>query len=123
MKILYFSKTGNIRKFCTKLDLEAIEGTKSTVMDDDYILITYTTGFGEVPKEVEGFLSSENNIKKLKYVCSSGNKNWGANYAKAADLLADRYNVPVLFKFELSGNKHDVNKFKELYEGLSKNGK
>ncbi len=121
MNIVYFSKTNNVKRFCAKLPYQTLVGDEKLVCSEPYILITYTTGFGEIPNTVAKFLENADNQNNLKAVLSSGNKNWGANYAKAADLIAKKYSVPVLMKFELSGNVHDVEKFKIKYEELVNN--
>lgn len=112
IKIVYFSRTNNIQKFIDKTKISAIKGKKDIVINSSFILLTYTDKFGEVPEEVNEFL--KNNHKKLKGVIGSGNKNWGINYCKAVDLISEKYNVPKLQTFELSGNIHDVKKFKEI---------
>ena len=58
MKIVYASRTGNVESLINKLNLTAvkIEGQGETV-SEDFILMTYTDGFGDVPSEVEDFLN------------------------------------------------------------------
>ncbi len=121
MKIVYFSKTNNIKRFCEKIEMPVIRGDEKLVCEEPYVLIIYTTGFGEVPKEVLTFLKNKHNQKNLVAVSGSGNKNWGTNYAKAVDIVSEKYNVEALMKFELSGNVHDVSKFREKFEGLIRN--
>jgi protein involved in ribonucleotide reduction len=76
---------------------------------EPYVLVTYTTKFGEVPLSTMNFLV--NNYDKLKGVASSGNRLWGNNFAIAADLIAKQYNVKLLYKFELSGTELDLDRF------------
>lgn len=124
MKIIYFSLTGNCRRFLffCKLDEEdVISMTDVDIVDYDYILVTPTVGFGEVPKEVTNFLNK--NGKYLRGVVSSGNRNWGANFAIAGDIISKEYNVPLLMKIELLGNKSDIEKFKKIYEEIKINDK
>ncbi len=121
MEVIYFSKTNNVKKFCQKLELPVRLGTSDYITDEPFILLIYTTGFGEVPKEVEQFLGYQKNQQNLRAVCSSGNKNWGINYGVAADIIAEQYQVPLLMKFELSGNIHDVKKFTIKYQELVNN--
>ena len=78
MKIVVFSLTGNCKRFVDMckipeedvIDLFDIDYE----VDFDYILITPTIGFGQVPEGVTEFL--ETNHKHLKGVVGSGNKNW-----------------------------------------------
>ena len=90
-------------------------------VDFDYILITPTIGFGKVPEDVERFLGK--NHKCLKGVVGSGNKNWGNRFAKAAEIISEQYNVPLLMKIELHGNTKDLIKFRKIYLESVDNGK
>ncbi len=118
MRVYYFSRTGNIRRFVKKLDVTTVEATSKTVVEEPYVLIMYTTGIGEVPGAIEAFFNTAENCENLKGLICSGNKNWGVNYCKAADILSRRLNVPVLQKFELSGNVHDVNQCNTILEEI-----
>ena len=37
--------------------------------------------------------------------------NWGKLYALAADKISEKYNIPILLKFELSGLNSDIEQF------------
>lgn len=111
MLIAYHSKTGNVKKFVEKLGLKSIEITESLILKEPFILITYTIGFGEIPKIVEKFLNG--NKEYIKAVACSGNRNWGKKYCKAGDLISNQYSVPMILKFELTGNQEDIEKFKQ----------
>lgn len=111
MLIMYDSKTGNVERFIQKLDMEAIKIEPDMLIDEPFVLITYTTGFGQVPPKVMEFL--ENNAAFMVGVAASGNRNWGNNFGKSADTISSMYHVPVIYKFELSGTQNDVSKFKE----------
>ncbi|WEK55993.1 MAG: class Ib ribonucleoside-diphosphate reductase assembly flavoprotein NrdI [Candidatus Cohnella colombiensis] len=106
MLIAYDSRTGNVRRFVKKLDLPSIQITPEMTLDQPFILVTYTTGFGQVPDKVMSFLKA--NHSRLKGVVASGNRNWGDGFAKSADRISELYSVPVLGKFELSGTQRDV---------------
>lgn len=109
MLIMYDSRTGNVRRFVKKLDLPAVQLEETMTVDEPYVLITYTTGFGQVPDKVSSFL--QRNYRFLSGVCASGNRNWGQNFAGSAERIAQMYGVPVLGKFELSGTPRDVEGF------------
>jgi protein involved in ribonucleotide reduction len=47
-------------------------------------------------------------------VSSSGNRNWGRNFAVAADKVSEMYDIPLAFKFELSGTMEDINQFVDI---------
>jgi protein involved in ribonucleotide reduction len=109
MLIAFDSKTGNVRKFVGKLNLRSVEIDETITMDEPFVLVTYTTGFGQVPGKVLSFL--QRNHTYLQGVSASGNRNWGDGFAKSADTIAKLYGVPILGKFELSGTKRDVEHF------------
>lgn len=109
MLIAYDSKTGNVRRFINKLQMPAIQIEEAMKVDEPFVLVTYTTGFGQVPEKVSSFL--ESNASRMIGVAASGNRNWGDGFAKSADTISQLYDVPVLTKFELSGTKNDVERF------------
>ncbi|TXK85643.1 class Ib ribonucleoside-diphosphate reductase assembly flavoprotein NrdI [Paenibacillus sp. N3.4] len=109
MLIAYDSKTGNVRRFIAKLKMPAVQIEDAMKMDEPFVLVTYTTGFGQIPAKVASFL--ETNSSQLIGVAASGNRNWGDGFAKSADTISELYDVPVLTKFELSGTKNDVERF------------
>lgn len=111
MKIYYYSIAGNIRRFLANCQLDAELLTASTIAAEPFVLVTNTLGFGEVPAPVTAFL--RNNHRHLVAVAGSGNRNWGANFARAADLISEQYNVPIILKFELSGTAEDAKYFTE----------
>lgn len=110
MTIVYFSMVGNVRRFLAKTGLD-VKPIGEYDMDEPFVLVTNTIGFGEVPAPVSAFLAR--NGRWLAGVASSGNRNWGENFARAADIIAKEYGVPVLLKFELSGTAEDIRKFTE----------
>lgn len=104
--------TGNVERFVRKLELEKIiKITDGLVVIEPFVLVTYTTGIGRLPKKTEEFLKG--NHPYLKGVASSGNRNWRDNFGKAADMISEQYNVPIILKFELAGLENDVNLFIE----------
>ncbi len=119
-KVLYFSRTGNLEKFASKLrdlghtNIEVM--TEGMKVDEPFVLLVPTIFFGEVPIEYKKFL--RDNPTGLIGVSGSGNRNWGRNFCKAADIIAEKFNVPVISKFDLSGNTHDVENFIKGVEGL-----
>ncbi len=113
MKVVYFSKTGNIKRFMQNIECDKVIGSKDLVINEPFLLVTYTTGFGEVPIEVKYFLSKPINKQNIRYVVGSGNRNWGINYCKAAIIISKNFNCELLQTFELSGNNHDIENFKK----------
>ena len=124
MKIIVYSLTGNCKRFVDMCEIP--EGDVIYLqdidydIDFDYILITPTFGFGEVPVAVSKFLKENHN--HLKGVVGSGNKNWGERFANASEIISKEYNVPLLMKIELHGSKKDISEFKKIYLESVKNG-
>lgn len=116
MFVYYDSKTGNVQRFIDKIKKEKPEWSFVKINGDMEIsenghLVTFTTNFGEIPDTTEKFLENENNRKYIKSVSSSGNMNWGTLFGKAADNIEEKYGIPVLMKFELSGTHVQVEYF------------
>lgn len=113
MLIVYASKTGNVSRFVNKLNMRAvnINDIGDGIVDEPFVLVTYTDGFGQIPKVVNDFL--QNNSKNLVAVSASGNRNWRENFARSANAISYLYNVPILLKFEDDGDDVDLQKFKE----------
>lgn len=115
MKIYYYSMTGNTESFLKRSKFTNYENITSVEnVDEPFIIATGTVNYGEVPLPVDNFLSRHS--KYLKGVISSGNRNWGENFAKAGDVIAEKYNVPLIMKFELRGNQKELNQFNERME-------
>jgi len=121
MIIAYYSLTGNVRRFVGKLgrasSLYTIKPGIGTVLTEPFVLITPTTGFGQVPATVAEFLT--NNSDMLRGVVASGNVNWGANFGKAGRIISEQYAVPLIHTFELSGTDVDVRIVNEYIEGMA----
>jgi nrdI protein len=116
MFVYYDSKTGNVQRFIDKIKKERPEWSFVKISGDMEILenghlVTFTTNFGEIPDTTEKFLENENNRKYIKSVSSSGNMNWGTLFGKATDNIEEKYGIPVLMKFELSGTHVQVEYF------------
>ena len=58
MKIAYASRTGNVESIVAQLDMESVRiDSGNETLAEDYVLFTYTDGYGDVPAEVEAFLA------------------------------------------------------------------
>ncbi|WP_437271889.1 class Ib ribonucleoside-diphosphate reductase assembly flavoprotein NrdI [Staphylococcus succinus] len=115
MKVVYFSFSGNVRRFIKRAQvsntLEITQNNCTERIDEPFILVTGTIGFGEVPQPVQSFLDMNNDL--IRAVAASGNRNWGQNFAKAGRSISERYNVPLLMKFEVQGTLDDISEFKD----------
>ncbi len=111
MNYAYASRTGNVQSIIDNLGLTAtyIQSGDETV-DGDYVLFTYTDGFGDVPAEVDAFLA--NNSANLKGVVVSGDHAYDPAFCGAGDKIAEQYNVPVLYRVENGGTDEDLENIK-----------
>ncbi|MFD2758758.1 class Ib ribonucleoside-diphosphate reductase assembly flavoprotein NrdI [Gulosibacter faecalis] len=116
--LIYFSSaSGNTHRFVTKLGREAsripLYTYEPTILaDEPYVLIVPTYGGGTpktaVPKQVIKFLNVVENRDLLRGVIGAGNTNFGRAYGLAADVIAAKCGVPVLYRFEVFGTTEDV---------------
>ncbi len=121
MLVVYASKTGNVARFVEPLEVPKVRITSGEErVHEPCVLITYTAGFGLVPLEVERFV--QHNLSYIRGVVASGNRNWGPNFARSADVLREKYGLPVLHKFELSGQPRDRQLLLQHLRALSAQG-
>src|SRR5699024_7029004 len=115
MKVVYFSFSGNVRRFIKRTELtdvmELTQNNCSERIEEPFVLVTGTIGFGEVRQPVQSFLDVNEDL--LKAVAAGRNRNWRRNVAKAGRCISERYQVPLLLKLEVQGTANDVNEFKE----------
>ncbi len=126
--IVYFSSTsGNTERFIDALDIRSIRiplsmKTDMPIMSEPYVLITPTyandDGSNAVPKQVIKFLNVPQNRAMIKGVMGAGNRNFGENFGLAGQVIAKKCNVPLLYRFELSGTKDDVINVKQGMDRL-----
>jgi protein involved in ribonucleotide reduction len=116
-RLVYFSsRSGNTARFVDRLGLSAlripIAGEDTPRPDAPFVLIcpTYADGEGRgaVPKQVIRFLNNPARRALLRGVVAGGNRNFGATFALAGDVISRKCNVPVLYRFELAGTESDI---------------
>lgn len=111
MNVIYYSITGNTKAFASRfrsaLPVEVFISTEVP-----FVIFTPTYNFGEIPEPVADFLHK--NHSHLRGVVAFGNRNWGDNFAKAGDLISEKYNVPLIRKIELRGTDQDFEAIKEM---------
>lgn len=124
VQIVYFSNySGNTKRFVEKLDNPSIripivwDSLSPVYAKEEYVLMVPTYGGGSsrsaIPKQVKNFLNLQENRDLLRGVVGFGNTNFGDNYCKAAELIAQKTGVPVIARVEIFGTDDDVNKVKE----------
>lgn len=119
--IAYASRTGNVRYIINKMKLPSIEIDKDVILNDKYILFTFTDGLGDIPPLVKAFL--ENNYALCEGVIASGNTNFGNNnFCGSADKISQQYGIPIIHKLDLRGKPSDyeyiINQYKNIMGGF-----
>lgn len=120
MKLVYFTLTGQTRRFIKKLDLPAYEIDPTNPffeLAEPYILVVPTYDI-DVTEVVNDFVDFKSNSKNLKGIAGGGNRNFGDLFIFTAKDLARDYNVPLLFEFEFNGTTEDVKNFKKVVSEL-----
>ena len=126
-RLVYFSSgSGNTARLVARLGLDAlripIDATAPLPQPQTpYVLIcpTYSdgTGRGAVPRQVIRFLNDPDRRALLRGVIATGNRNFGVTFALSGKVISDKCNVPVLYRFELSGTDLDISR---VQAGLEK---
>lgn len=117
--IVFASRTGNVRNIVTeKLGLPYIEITPELVMNEPFVLFTYTDGLGQAPKAVTNFMVNNNNYAFCKGVVASGNTNFGINFCKSADVISQTFSVPILGKLDLRGQQVQLEEIIQKYNKI-----
>lgn len=94
-----------MRYIVSKLDVPSVEITEGLHIAEPFVLCTYTDGLGDVPELVEAFMRQ--NFQHCTGIIASGNRNFGVNFARAADVLSQRYDLPIVAKLDLRGQQAD----------------
>lgn len=129
--IVYFSNVSeNTKRFVEKLDLPSQRipvrwnGEEPFMAYGEYVLVLPTYGGGNdnntVPKQVVRFLNIEKNRKLMRGVIGTGNTNFGEHYCMAAEIIAAKVGVPLLYRVEVFGTPDDVQQVLERLEHLWK---
>jgi protein involved in ribonucleotide reduction len=122
--LIYFSSaSGNTHRFVEKLAqaadihparLPLLTAEPTLQAGQPYVLVLPTyggiSGRGAVPRQVIKFLNNERNRSLIRGVIGAGNTNFGETYCLAADIVAAKCGVPVLYRFELMGTSEDVDR-------------
>lgn len=115
--LVYFSSSSeSTHRFVNKLNLPALriplDTTQQLKVEQPYILIVPSYGGGSsrgaVPRQVIRFLNEESNRSRLRSIIGAGNRNFGAAFCLAGEIIANKCQVPMLYRFELLGTPEDV---------------
>ena len=117
--IIYASRTGNVRSIVNRLleidpTIQCSDMKVSAGVSEPFLLITYTDKLGQAPEEVINFMKHHHHL--CRGVVASGNTNFGkVNFAKAADLISEMFNVDSLHKIDLRGKDSDWQIVAKMY--------
>lgn len=122
MKIVYFSVTGQTRRFIKKAHLESSAYEISPLdpffsMKEPFILITPTYEV-EITEPVFDFLRYENNASFCQGVVGTGNRNFADLFVFTAKEIAKEFSLPLLQSFEFAGTNRDIKTFMEVVNSL-----
>lgn len=121
MKLVYFSLTGQTRRFIKKLELPNTHEIDPTdpfkEINEPYLLVVPTYD-KDVTEVVNDFIEYETNLDFLQGVAGGGNRNFADLFIFTAKDIARDYHVPLLFSFEFNGTQEDVNNFKKVVKEI-----
>ncbi|WP_114195312.1 class Ib ribonucleoside-diphosphate reductase assembly flavoprotein NrdI [Edaphovirga cremea] len=116
--LVYFSSSSeNTHRFVGKLGFPALRipivgQREKLVVERPYILLVPSYGGGSakgaVPLQVIRFLNNPLNRSLIRGVIAAGNTNFGEAYCIAGKIVAQKCQVPCLYRFELLGTPEDV---------------
>lgn len=127
--IIYFSNvSNNTHRFVEKLNVSAQripihwDSDEPLMAQREYVLIVPTYGGGNekttIPASVRKFLNLKTNRDLLRGVVGMGNTNFGDHYCRAAEMIAAKVGVPLLYRVEITGTPDDVEQVKERLDLL-----
>ena len=97
-------------------------GEEPFTVSKPYILVVPTYGGNreskQIPEQVIGFLNIKRNRDLLRGVIGTGNTNFGETYCRAAEQIAAKTGVPLLYRVEIMGTPDDVEQVLERLELL-----
>ena len=115
--LVYFSsQSENTHRFVLRTGLPALRiplrGKQGLRVDEPYILVVPSygggTARGAVPVQVIQFLNDVSNRQLIRGVIAAGNRNFGEAYCLAGTIIAQKCQVPCLYRFELLGTSDDI---------------
>ena len=115
MKLVYASRMGHVESVVNQLGVTDVLKilTGDEMVNEPFVLFTYTDKVGEIPSIVSKFL--ENNHKNLVAVIGSGSMERHAEtFNFGAKKVSEKYGVELVRCIDLSGTSEDVKAIKEF---------
>lgn len=119
MKLIYFSITGQTRRFVNKTNLEHEEilpNDPEFEANEDFLIIipSYADETPGAEKSMDimdpvfEFMSYANNAHYCKGIVGTGNRNFASLYIFTAKELSAQFQIPIVYDFEFNGTPSDV---------------
>ncbi|GEN48131.1 class Ib ribonucleoside-diphosphate reductase assembly flavoprotein NrdI [Ligilactobacillus pobuzihii] len=121
MKIVYFSVTGQTKRFVKKLtmnDTYEIDPIDPEIEVGEPFVLIVPTYEKDITEPVTDFLYYGNNQELLQGVAGTGNRNFAELFVFTAKDIAMEFNVPLLYTFEFNGTTKDVTNFEKAVKEI-----
>lgn len=126
--LVYFSsRSGNTARFVARLGRPSLRLAEIGPAADPpgaFVLVcpTYADGAGRgaVPKAVIAYLNDPRRRALLRGVIGAGNRSFGATFALAGRIVAEKCAVPLLYRFELAGTDTDMARVQDGLDRLER---
>ena len=116
MKIVYFTVTGQTKRFIKKL------GSNYEYFEIDAANPFFEVNDKQITEPINDFLEYQNNSHYLKGIVGTGNRNFAELFIFTAKNLSYEYHVPLIYAFEFNGTPTDVSNFKKAVKELESKG-
>lgn len=125
MILVYFSNTGQTRKFINKTGIKSyeIEFNNPFFEVDDYFVLVSPSYEPEATDHALDFLETGNNLDYFLGVVGSGNRNFSDLFCYTAKDIAVEYNKPYLYEFEFQGMEKDVIEIRKIMKNIDNGDK
>lgn len=120
LQLVYFSLTGQTKRFVKKLGLasQEIDPANPFFTPQAPFILLAPTYDEETTSAINDFLEYRNNLQKCRGVIGSGNRNFAQKFIYTAKDLCLDYHLPLLYAYEFNGTPQDVQNVKEIVERL-----
>ena len=121
--VFYSSKTGNTARLLDNAGLQGLRIPRTAEeaqpeIAAPFVLLTPSfgdaQGNGAVPKAVIRFLNAPERRQWLRGVVACGDRNFGAAFAQAGDVIARKCQVPLLLRVEMAGTPTDWQRLRHI---------
>lgn len=121
MKIVYFSVTGQTKRFVKKLSLRdtyEIDPIDPEIEVGEPFVLIVPTYEKDITEPVTDFLYYGSNQEQLQGVAGTGNRNFAQLFVFTAKDISKEFNVPLLYTFEFNGTTKDVTNFEKAVKKI-----